>query len=192
MKNPEANSRLYLLDDVIDSAALDDRRLLICGAIDIEMAEMIIRKIWYLDHVDPKKEVTIVINSPGGAIDAGFAIWDQLKMASFPKRTLVTGLAASMGSVLSLVASKENRLATPMSRFMIHQPRLSSMVQGQATDLEIQALEILKTKRQIVDLYCEATGKDSKEVEKDIDRDKWMTADEAKTYGLISKVVEKF
>jgi len=190
--NKPSEPFFHRLNDAIDAELLENRRLFICGSIDMEMAEEIIRKIWYLDYASSDKEVVIVINSPGGAVDAGFAIWDQLKMASFPRKTVVTGLAASMGSVLALAASKEKRFATPMSRFMIHQPALSSTVQGQATDLEIQAKEILRTKQQIIGLYCEATGKDKKVVEKAIDRDNWMTADEAESFGLITKMVTSY
>jgi len=190
--NKPSEHPFHRLDDTIDAALLEKRRLFICGAVDMEMAEEVIRKIWYLDHVSPEKGVVIIINSQGGAVDSGFAIWDQLKMASFPKTTIVTGLAASMGSVLALAAPKEKRFASPMSRFMIHQPALSATVQGQATDLEIQAKEILRTKQQIIALYCEATGKDEKEVEKALDRDKWMTAEEAQSFGLISKMVSSY
>lgn len=180
------------LKDAMEKANLDHRRLFIGKSIDPDTAEDIIRKIWYLEYQDPKKPVVVVINSPGGSIDAGFAIWDQLKMASFPIVTVVTGLAASMGSVLALCAPKGKRFATTKSRFMIHQPAIRALVEGQATDLEIQAREILKTKEQLVLLYCEATGKSKKEIEKALDRDMWMSADEALSFGLIDKVVSSY
>ena len=113
-------------------------------------------------------------------------------MASFPVSTIVTGLAASMGSVLALVAPKGKRFATPMCRIMIHQPALSGVVEGQATDLEIQAREILKTKERIVELYCETTGKSKEIIEKAIDRDMWMTAKEAQEFGLIDEIITTF
>jgi ATP-dependent Clp protease protease subunit len=127
------------LNDTIDAALLSHRRLFIGRQIDGDLAEEIIRKIWYLEHSDPIQPVTLVINSPGGSVDAGFAIWDQLKMMSFPLTTVVTGLAASMGSVLALCAPRGRRFATPKSRFLIHQPAINAVVEGQATDLEIQA-----------------------------------------------------
>jgi len=192
MSTKTAESQFHQLNDVMDACMLADRRLFISGPINMELAEKVIQKIWYLEHLSSTEGVLVVINSPGGAVDAGFAIWDQLQMVSFPKTTLVTGLAASMGSVLALVAPKERRFATPMSRFMIHQPALSTTVQGQATDLEIQAKEILKTKQQIVALYSQATGRDAKELEKAIDRDKWMTAAEAKDFGLICKLLTSY
>lgn len=180
------------LHDQIEATLLSSRKLIISSAIDMELADKIMKYIWYLTALDSQAPITVIINSPGGSIDAGFAIWDQLKMTSLPITTIVTGLAASMGSVLSLVAPKGRRFATPMSRFMIHQPALSGMVEGQATDLEIQAREILKTKTRIVELYCEATGKPKEQIEKSIDRDMWMTAMEAKDFGLIDDIITTF
>ncbi len=187
-KQPPAPS----LNDQIESLALSQRRIFLSKPIDMDLAEDIIRKIWFLEAQSPDKPVTLVINSPGGSVDAGFAIWDQIKMMSFPITTLVTGIAASMGSILSLVAPKGRRFATPKSRIMIHQPAINSMVQGQATDLEIQAREILKTKQQIVSLYSEATGKSAEEIERAIDRDMWLGADEAMAFGLIDKIVSSY
>lgn len=177
------------LDDTIEAALLANRRLFISRPIDMAYAEEIMKKIWFLQYASPDAGVTIVINSPGGAVDAGFAIWDQVKMMAFPVTTLVTGLAGSMGSVLALCASKGRRFATPRSRFLIHQPALSATVEGQATDLEIQAREILKTKKQIVALYSEATDKPSEEIEKAIDRDRWMSSEEALEFGIVDRLV---
>lgn len=189
---PSAPQQYERLDDTIEATLLENRRLFISRPVDMALAEEIIKKIWFLEYSSPKKEVILVINSPGGSIDAGFAIWDQLKMMSFPISTVVTGLAASMASVLALCAPKGRRFATPKSRFLIHQPALSSVVEGQATDLEIQAREILKTKAMIVNLYCEATGKGPEEIEKAIDRDRWMTSEEALAFGLIDQLVTKY
>lgn len=180
------------LEDKIDAAILDSRRLFISDAIDSELASNVIRKLWYLELNEPGKPILLVINSPGGSIDAGFAIWDQFKLVTSPVTTLVTGLAASMGSVLALVAEPKKRFATPQSRFMIHQPRLSGFIQGQATDLYIQAREILKTHELLIDLYQEATGKDRESISRAIDRDSWLSAEEAKNFGLISKVVTSY
>ncbi len=189
---PTTPQQFEHLEDTIEATLLENRRLFISRPVDMALAEEIIRKIWYLEYTSPKKEVVLVISSPGGSIDAGFAIWDQLKMMSFPLSTVVTGLAASMASVLALCAPKGKRFATPKSRFLIHQPALSSVVEGQATDLEIQAREILKTKALIVQLYCEATGKGPEEIEKAIDRDRWMSADEALSFGLIDQLVTRY
>jgi ATP-dependent Clp protease, protease subunit len=189
---PTPTQTFQHFDDTIDATLLENRRLFISRPVDMALAEEVIRKLWYLEFSAPKKEVVIVINSPGGSTDAGFAIWDQLKMMPFPISTVVTGLAASMGSVLALCAPKGRRFATPRSRFLIHQPALGGVVEGQATDLEIQAREILKTKAMIVSLYCEATGKSSEEIEKAIDRDRWMSAEEALSFGLIDQLVTRY
>ena len=113
-------------------------------------------------------------------------------MITSPITTLVTGLAASMGSILSLCAEKGRRFATPNSRVMIHQPSISGYVQGQATDLEIQANEIIKTRDQLIKFYVDATGKKTKTIEKALDRDSWLTAKEALDFGLLDKIVEKY
>jgi ATP-dependent Clp protease protease subunit len=178
--------------DRIEGSLLDARRLFISDAIDSESASDVIEKIWYLELSNPGKPILLIINSPGGSVDAGFAIWDQIKMITSPVSTLVTGIAASMGSVLSLVAPKGKRFATPYARFMIHQPRVSDTIRGQATDLEIQTKEMLKIHNTLVDIYVEETGQNRQVIEKAIDRDTWMSADEAKSFGLINGVVNTF
>ena len=154
-----------------------------------DSAKDIIRKLWYLEHLAPGKPILFVINSPGGSVDSGFAIWDQVKMLTSPVVTLVTGLAASMGSLLSLVAGKGKRLATPNARIMLHQPLIGGVIRGQATDLEIQAKEMLKTRAMLVDIYAHATGKDRKTIDKAIDRDNWMSPQEALEFGLLDRIV---
>lgn len=178
--------------DRIEESLLKSRRIFFSDAVDDKSANEAIRKLWYLELQDPGKPILFVINSPGGAVDCGFAIWDQVNMITSPVTTLVTGLAASMGSVLSLCAAKGRRFATKHSRIMIHQPRIMGVIQGQATDLDIQAKEIIKTRNLIVDVYVDATGKDRETIEKAIDRDTWMTAQEALEYGLLDKVVESY
>ena len=138
------------------------------------------------------KVLLLEINSPGGSVDSGFAIWDQIKMLSCPVYTLCTGLAASMGSLLLLVAEKGKRFATENSRIMIHQPLISGVIRGQATDLDIQAKEMLKTREMIVQIYSDATGKDFETINKAIDRDNWMSAEEAKKFGLLDKVIKSY
>lgn len=183
---------LQSLKDKIDQSLLNARRIFISDAVDACSAHDIIRKVWYLELNDPGKPILFVINSPGGAVDSGFAIWDQLKMISSPITTLITGLAASMGSVLSLSATNGRRFATPHSRIMIHQPSIHGLIKGQATDLEIQAKEIIKTKDVLIQLYMDATGRPRELIEKALDRDTWMSAQEALEFGLIDKVVHSF
>lgn len=192
MAKTENAEPLIQLKDKIDTTLLDMRRIFLCDAIDSDTASDVIRKLWYLEAKAPGKPILLVINSPGGSVDAGFAIWDQIKMITSPVSTLVTGLAASMGSVLSLVAAPKRRFATPQSRIMVHQPRLSGVIQGQATDLEIQAKEMIKTRGLLVDIYMQATGKTAAEIERAIDRDTWMSVDEALAFGLLDKIVTSY
>lgn len=187
-----SNGKIKLIDTKIDEALLKARRIFFCDVVDMNSAKETIRKLWYLELQDPGKPILFVINSPGGSIDAGFAIWDQVQMISSPVTTLVTGLAASMGSILSLCGAPKKRFATPNSRIMIHQPRVMGVIQGQATDLSIQAEEILKTRRQLVDIYVQATGKDAKEIDKALDRDRWFSAQEALNFGLLNGIVTSF
>jgi len=178
--------------DKIDQALLDARRIFLSEQVDQETAEDVIHKLWYLELTDPGKPITFIINSPGGSVDAGFAIWDQIKMITSPVTTIVTGLAASMGSILSLAAEKGRRFATPNARIMLHQPSVGGVIRGQATDLEIQAKEILKTREKLVNLYVDATGKDFDTIDQAIDRDNWFSVEEAMEYGLLDKVINDY
>lgn len=190
-KNDQEPSYLQLKDK-IEHTILQSRRIFISDAIDNETAAEVINKLWYLELSDPGKPILLVINSPGGSVDSGFAIWDQAKMITSPISTLVTGLAASFGSILSLCAKKGHRFATPNARIMIHQPLLGGVVKGQATDLEIHAKEMLKTRDALIHLYMEESGNDYATIERAIDRDTWMSAEEAKNFGLISQIVNSF
>jgi ATP-dependent Clp protease protease subunit len=180
------------LDDEIESTLLKSRRILISDGVDADSARTIIRKLWYLDLKEPGKPILFIINSPGGSVDSGFAIWDQVKMLRSPIYTLVTGLAASFGSILSLCAGPGRRFATPHARIMIHQPRTGGMMSGQATDLEIQAREILRTRDTLINIYMEATGKDFDLLERTMDRDAWMSPHEAQDFGLLDGIVQSF
>lgn len=191
-KIDEENSVFKTIDDKIDDTLLNARRIFFCEDVNMSSAKDAIRKLWYLELKKPGEPILFIINSPGGSVDAGFAIWDQVKMITSPVTTLVTGLAASMGSILSLCASSGKRFATPHSRIMIHQPALHGFIQGQATDLDIQAKEILKTRNTLIHIYMDATGKNFDEIEKALDRDTWMTSQEAKEFGLLDKIISNF
>ncbi|MFN0064818.1 MAG: ATP-dependent Clp protease proteolytic subunit [Chlamydiales bacterium] len=191
-KEPEEEENFKSLNDKIDHTILLSRRIFFGDVVDQNSAKDAIRKIWYLELTKPGKPILFVINSPGGSVDAGFAIWDQVKMITSPVHTLVTGLAASMGSILSLCAAPGKRFATPHARIMVHQPSVSGPIHGQATDLEIQAKEILKTKDELVDIYVQHTGRTKQEIEKALDRDTWMNAREAKEFGLLDGIVTSF
>lgn len=183
---------ISLLEDKIDEALLKTRRIFLSDAVDNDSAKEIIRKFWYLESIDPGKPILFVINSPGGSVDSGFAIWDQIKMITSPVTTMVTGLAASMGSILSLCAAPGRRFATKNARIMIHQPSVNAIIRGQATDLEIHAKEIIKTRQALVELYVQATGKDAKVIDRAIDRDTWMSSQEALEFGLLDKIVSSY
>lgn len=180
------------LNDEMDRALLAQRRIFFSEDVNPESAAEAIRKLWFLDYKDHGKPITMIINSPGGSVDAGFAVWDQAKMIQAPITTLVTGLAASMGSILGQCAEPGRRFATPHCRILIHQPMIHGAVRGQATDLEIQAREILKTRERIVQLYVKATGKGAEEISLAIERDRWFDAAEAKDFGLVDQVVNSY
>lgn len=188
----EAAKKPKPLEEKIEEVLLKNRRIFLSDAVDGDSTKDIIRKLWYLDLIEPGKPILFVINSPGGSVDSGFAIWDQVKMISSPIVTLVTGMAASMGSVLSLCAPKGKRYATPNSRIMIHQPHIAAVIRGQATDLEIHAKEIEKTRQALVELYVEATGKQPQEIAQALDRDSWYSAHEAQEFGLIDHVITSY
>ena len=148
---------MHKLQDVIDRKLLDSRRIFFSEPVTEKSATEAIKKLWYLELTNPGQPIVFVINSPGGSVDAGSAVWDHINMISPPLSTVVTGLAGSRGSVLSLCAVPGRRFATPHARIMIHQPSIGGTITGQATDLDIHAREILKTKARIIDVYVEAT-----------------------------------
>ena len=180
------------IDTKIEEMFTKKRIVFLSTQVDDTSAHATIKKLWYLESLDEKKPILLVINSPGGSVDSGFAIWDLIQMIKPPVFTLVMGLAASMGSILSLAAAKGKRFATTYSRIMIHQPLIGGTIYGQATDLEIQAKEIIKTRELLVQIYVEKTGKTQKQIEKALDRDTWMSAEEAKAFGLLDEVVTSF
>ncbi len=168
---------------------LESRTIVISGSVDSELAQKVIQQLLLLDHADPKERVLVMINSPGGEVFSGFAIYDTMRFISAPVVTVVTGLAASMGSIIALASDKNHRYALPNSKFLIHQPLMTGY-QGRATDLEIQANEIIRDRERIVEIYAETTGRKPNEITRDIDRDKWMNAEEAKAYGLVEKIIK--
>jgi ATP-dependent Clp protease protease subunit len=143
----------------------------------------------YLDSEDSGKDIILYINSPGGMVSAGMAIFDTMQHIKSDVVTICVGLAASMGSFLLAAGAKGKRLALPHSRIMIHQP--SGGTRGQATDIQIEAKEILRLRHQLNNIYAKNTGKPIEKIEKDMDRDYFMSAEEAKEYGLIDRVIEE-
>ena len=170
------------------SKLLKSRTVVISQQVDAELTAKVLSQLVLLEQEGHEEPITIFINSPGGEIFSGFAIFDMLNFIACPVTTIVTGFAASMGSILSLAANKGRRFAMPQAKIMIHQPLLMGY-QGRASECEIQAREILKTRDHLVKLYSEQTGKSREEIKKALDRDNWFTAEEALKYGLLDKVV---
>jgi ATP-dependent Clp protease protease subunit len=157
--------------------------------IDDEIANQITAVMLYLDSEDPGKDIYLYINSPGGVITSGMMIYDTMQHIKSDVVTICVGLAASMGSFLLAAGTKGKRVALPHSRVMIHQP--SGGTRGQATDIEIEAREIIRIRHQLNEIYADNTGQSVSKIEKDMDRDFFMSAQEAKEYGLIDRVIEE-
>ncbi len=170
------------------SKLLKSRTVVISQHVDAKLTAKVLSQLVLLEQEGPEEPITVFINSPGGEIFSGFAIFDMLNFIACPVTTIVTGFAASMGSILSLAADKGRRFSMPQAKIMIHQPLLMGY-QGRASECEIQAREILKTRDHLVNLYAEHTGKSLKEIKKALDRDNWFSAEEALEYGLIDKVI---
>ncbi|OFZ18508.1 MAG: hypothetical protein A2X94_00770 [Bdellovibrionales bacterium GWB1_55_8] len=174
----------------IDQAIFESRIVQVGGAVGSELAYQVTRTLLALEKADSSAPVYLYINSPGGEINSGFAIYDTARFIKPEVYTVVCGLAASMGSLIALCAPKERRLSLPNSKFLIHQPLISGAIQGSASDLEINAKEILRTKAKINRIYADETGKSVEEISRFTDRDTWMTAQEALDFGLISRIVK--
>lgn len=173
----------------IYSRLLEDRIVFISGEIDDASANTIVAQLIYLEAKNPEKDICVYINSPGGSVTAGMAIYDTMKYVKCDVSTICIGLAASMGAFLLAAGTKGKRFCLPNSEVMIHQPLGGA--QGQASDIEITANHILKTKKKMIEMLSKNTGQSIKKVEKDVDRDYFMTADEAVAYGLVDKVITR-
>ena len=171
------------------SRLMMDRIIFLGTQVSDQSANIIQAQLLYLDSVDPEKDISLYINSPGGSVYAGLGIYDTMQLVGCDVATICTGLAASMGAVLLTAGAKGKRSALPHSRVMIHQPLGGA--QGQASDIEITAREIMKTKRELYEILSAHSGVALKKIEKDADRDYWLSAREAKEYGLIDEVLSK-
>jgi ATP-dependent Clp protease protease subunit len=172
----------------IYSRLLNERIIFLGSPIDDQVANLVVAQLLHLEAEDPEKDISIYINSPGGSIYAGLAIYDTMRFVKPDIQTMCVGIAMSMGSLLLAGGTKGKRAALPNSRILIHQP--SAGFEGQSTDIEIHAREILAQRARIDDIYAEATGKTAQEVNSDMERDRFFTADQAKEYGLIDRVLE--
>ena len=167
----------------------ESRQLSVFGAIDQEHAHKICAQLLALEQADPEAPITMILNSPGGSVTDGFAIYDTMRFIQPEIRIVCTGLAASIATIILLGAPKEQRLAMPNTKLLIHQVYIPGVIRGQATDLEITAKDLLQTKQRINELLAKETGQSLERIEKDSNRDYWMTAEEAVEYGLISRIV---
>ncbi|MFN5857331.1 MAG: ATP-dependent Clp protease proteolytic subunit [Pseudanabaenaceae cyanobacterium] len=165
-----------------------ERIIFLSGEVNDGMANSIIARLLYFDSEDQNKDIFMYINSPGGSVTAGLAIFDTMQHIKSDVTTICVGLAASMGSFLLMAGSKGKRYALPNSRIMIHQP--SGGTRGQASDIEIEAREILRIRTKLNDEYAKRTGQPLEKIERDMNRDYYMSADEAKEYGLVDRVIE--
>lgn len=171
------------------SRLLEDRIILLSGEINDAVANTIVAQLIYLEGKDPSKDISLYINSPGGSVSAGMAIYDTMNYIKCDVSTICVGLAASMGAFLLSSGARGKRFALPNSEIMIHQPLGGA--QGQASDIKIQAEHILRTKAKLNRILSENTGKDLASIERDTDRDYYMSAEEARLYGIIDKVFVK-
>jgi ATP-dependent Clp protease, protease subunit len=201
MRDPTETYMQYLVPMVVEqtnrgeraydiySRLLKERIVFITGPIEDGMASLVVAQLLYLEAENPKKEVSMYINSPGGIVTAGLAIYDTMQFIRPAVSTLCTGQAASMGSLLLAAGAKDLRFALPNARIMVHQP--SGGFQGQATDIMLHAQEILNLKRRLNEIYVKHTGQPLKKIEDALERDMFLTSEMAKDFGLIDKVIEK-
>ena len=173
----------------IFSRLLNDRIIMLTGEVDDAMASVVVAQLLYLEGQDPEKDISVYINSPGGSVTSGMAIYDTMQYIRCDVSTICMGMAASMGAFLLSAGTKGKRFALPNSDIMIHQP--SGGAQGQATDMEIHTRHILQTKKRLNTILAERTGQPYEVIAHDTERDNFMTAEEAMAYGLIDKVIEK-
>ena len=173
----------------IYSRLLKERIIFLTGQINDNVASLITAQLLFLEAEDPKKDIYLYINSPGGLVTAGLGIYDTMQYVKPDISTLCIGQAASMGSFLLAAGTKGKRFSLPNSRIMVHQP--SAGFQGQATDIEIHANEVLSLKKRLNEIYSKHTGKSVEEIKSALERDNFMTSDAAKSFGLIDEVVEK-
>lgn len=174
----------------IFSRLLNDRIIMLSDEVNDATASLVVAQLLYLEGQDPDKEISLYINSPGGSITAGFAIYDTMQYIKCDVSTICIGLAASMGAFLLAAGAKGRRLALPNSEILIHQPLLGGL-QGQASDIKIHADHIVRTRSRLNAILAERTGKSIAEIEVDTERDNFLSAEQAKTYGLVDEVITK-
>ncbi len=173
----------------IYSRLLRERVVFLVGPVNDQTANLVVAQLLFLESENPDKDISLYINSPGGSVSAGLSVFDTMQFIKPDVSTLCMGMAASMGSFLLMAGAKGKRFALPNSRVMLHQP--SGGAQGQATDIEIQAREIIKTREQLNRIYADRTGQPLERIAADMERDMWLSPGEAKEYGLIDQVLDR-
>ena len=173
----------------IYSRLLKERVIFLVGEVNVQVANLVVAQLLFLESENPDKDISFYINSPGGSVSAGLAIYDTMQFIKPEVSTLCMGMAASMGSFLLMAGAKGKRFALPNAKIMIHQP--SGGTSGQATDIEIHAREIIKTRHQLNKIYSDRTGQPIEKIELDMERDRYLSADEAQAYGLVDQVISK-
>jgi ATP-dependent Clp protease protease subunit len=176
---------------LVQKKFLEQRKIFLWGAVTDETAKDLTEKLLYLESTAPGKEITFYMNTPGGSITAGMAVYDTMKLISSPVTIVVTGMAASMGSILLCAAAKGRRLIYPHARVLIHQPLISGRMVGPATDINIQAKEMEKLRAELNQILAASSGQPIERINRDTDRDFYLTASEAIAYGLADKIVDK-
>lgn len=190
-ESPEARKAGAPVAMLIQKKFLEQRKIFLWGAVTDATAKDITEKLLYLESTAPGKEIFFYLNSPGGSITAGMAIYDTMQLITSPITVIVTGMAASMGSILLSGAKKGRRLLYPHSRVLIHQPLISGRFTGPATDINIQALEMEKLRQELNQILANASGQPLERISRDTDRDFYLNAREALEYGLADRIVDK-
>ena len=175
---------------LMQKKVLDQRKIFLWGAVTDETAKDLTEKLLYLEGIAPGKDITFYLNSPGGSVTAGMAVYDTMKLVTSPITVVVTGMAASMGSILLSGAPKGRRLLYPHSRVLIHQPLISGRMVGPATDINIQAQEMEKLRKELNKILADASGQPIERIDRDTDRDFYLNATEAIAYGLADRIVD--
>jgi ATP-dependent Clp protease protease subunit len=183
---------LPIADQFAEVKLFERRKIFISEAITARSAKRFISELLALDATSPGEPIQLYLNSPGGEVNSGFAIFDTIRFIQSPVTIINTGLCASIATVINVAVKKDRRISMPSARFLIHQPLIPGQVYGQASDLEITAKEILKTREKINKLLSKETGTALEKVEKDTVRDYWMNAQEALEYGLIGRIAETY
>ena len=175
----------------IYSRLLNDRIIFVGGPVGDQMANLVVAQLLFLANEDPKADISLYVNSPGGSVTSGLGIVDTMKFVPCDVATYIIGQAASMGSVIACSGTKGKRFALPNAENLMHQPLIGGVLEGQATDLEIEAKHILRMRDSLYKIYADATGQSLEKIAADCERNKWLTSNEMVEYGLVDKVLEK-